>query len=161
MNMTDYFKTFSEEEKEEMDDTIIQESMDDICEALEAEILKSDATAGEKQGMLTRLRKLCNTETNIMLVGATGCGKSSTINALFSCNRQDEYVEAAKVGSRADPETRDIGRYRIGNLILWDTPGLGDGTEVDVHHKEVITELLREDDGGEEGNALIDYNTAK
>lgn len=39
-------------------------------------------------------------------------------------------------------------------MILWDTPGLGDGTEIDKHHKEVIRELLREED--EEGNALID-----
>lgn len=60
----------------------------------------------------------------------------------------------AKVGSKADPETKDIEQYKIGNLTLWDTPGLGDGTEVDEHHKELITELLREKD--EEGNALID-----
>lgn len=138
--------------------SIVKESMDEICGALEEEILKSDVSAEEKQVMLARLRKLCNTETNIMLVGATGCGKSSTINALFSCNRQEEYVEVAKVGSKADPETRDIERYRIGNLILWDTPGLGDGTEIDGHHREVITELLREVDEGEDGeeNALID-----
>ena len=150
--------SFLRETEDEMDNIIVKESMDEICEALEKEILKSDAPAEEKQIMLARLRKLCNTETNIMLVGATGCGKSSTINALFSCNMQDEYVEVAKVGSRADPETRDIERYRIGNLILWDTPGLGDGTEIDGHHREVITELLREVDEGEEGeeNALID-----
>lgn len=140
------------------EESTVKESMDEICGALEEEILKSDASAEEKQTMLARLRKLCNTETNIMLVGATGCGKSSTINALFSCNRQEEYVEVAKVGSKADPETRDIERYRIGNLILWDTPGLGDGTEIDGHHREVITELLREVDEGEDGeeNALID-----
>ena len=107
-----------------------------------------------------------------MLVGATGCGKSSTINALFavgdglegtSDEEGDEleekvpkksYVEVAKIGSKADPETKDIEKYRIGNLVLWDTPGLGDGTEIDKHHKEVITELLREED--DDGNALID-----
>ena len=108
-----------------------------------------------------------------MLVGATGCGKSSTINALFAVGENSEeaaaddedvdteekapkktYVEVAKVGSKADPETKDIEKYRIGNLVLWDTPGLGDGTEIDEHHKEVITELLREED--DDGNALID-----
>lgn len=150
--ITDYFKGVNNEKE----NFIMKESMDDICEALEEEILKSDAGQEEKQAMLARLRKLCNTETNIMLVGATGCGKSSTINALFSCNQQEEYVEVAKVGSRTDPETKDIERYRIGNLVLWDTPGLGDGTEIDEHHRNVITELLREDDGEEEGNALID-----
>lgn len=150
--ITDFLKELNFEKE----NILMKESMDDICEALEEEILKSDADQQEKQAMLARLRKLCNTETNIMLVGATGCGKSSTINALFSCNQQEEYVEVAKVGSRTDPETKDIERYRIGNLVLWDTPGLGDGIEIDEHHRNVITELLREDDGEEEGNALID-----
>lgn len=150
--ITDFLKELNFEKE----NIFMKESMDDICEALEEEILKSDADQQEKQAMLARLRKLCNTETNIMLVGATGCGKSSTINALFFCNQQEEYVEVAKVGSRTDPETKDIERYRIGNLVLWDTPGLGDGTEIDEHHRNVIAELLLEDDGEEEGNALID-----
>lgn len=152
----------------------IKDNMDDLCDILEDEILKSKTSEEEKKELLKRLRNFCNTETNIMLVGATGCGKSSTINALFAVGEQDEevseddeeeldestlapknkYVEVAKVGSRAEPETKDIEKYRIGNLVLWDTPGLGDGTEIDKHHKEVITELLREED--DNGNALID-----
>lgn len=158
----------------EVGEGTIKDNMDDLCDILEDEILKSKTTEEEKKGLLKRLRNFCNTETNIMLVGATGCGKSSTINALFAVGEQDEaiseddeeevdestpvlkkkYVEVAKVGSKADPETKDIDKYKIGNLILWDTPGLGDGTEIDEHHKEVITELLREED--EDGNALID-----
>ena len=150
----------------------IKDNMDDLCDILEDEILKSKASDEEKKELLKRLRNFCNTETNIMLVGATGCGKSSTINALFAVGEGPEeetdedddefeekpskktYVEVAKVGSKADPETKDIEKYRIGNLVLWDTPGLGDGTEIDEHHKEVITELLREED--DDGNALID-----
>lgn len=151
----------------------IKDNMDDLCDVLEDEILKSNSTEDEKKNMLKRLRSFCNTETNIMLVGATGCGKSSTINALFSVGEEEEEtvedgldedereekpkkkrVEVAKVGSKANPETKDIEKYTIGNLTLWDTPGLGDGTEVDEHHKEVITELLREKN--EDGNALID-----
>lgn len=137
----------------------MKENMDTLCDVLEEEILKSDMDEENKKLMLKRLRTLCNTETNIMLVGATGCGKSSTINALFACNQPEDtecevYVEIAKVGSKTDPETRDIEKYRIGNLILWDTPGLGDGTEIDQHHKDVIRELLEEED--EEGNLLID-----
>lgn len=152
----------------------IKDNMDDLCDILEEEILKSKATKAEKKELLKRLRQFTNTETNILLVGATGCGKSSTINALFAAGESvddnkdsddDEkleeeatvtkpYVEVAKVGSKADPETKDIEKYTIGNLVLWDTPGLGDGTEIDEHHKEVITEFLREKDS--EGNALID-----
>lgn len=150
----------------------IKDNMDDLCDILEDEILKSKSSEEEKKVLLRKLRNFCNTETNIMLVGATGCGKSSTINALFAVSggveeelyEEDDNlnkivhkkicVEVAKVGSKADPETKDIEKYRIGNLVLWDTPGLGDGTEIDEHHKEVITELLREKN--DDGNALID-----
>lgn len=152
----------------------MKDNMDDLCDILEDEILKGNSTEEEKKVLLKRLRTFCNSETNIMLVGATGCGKSSTINALFGIGNDEETfeegeeseegveaeripkkrIEVAKVGTKADPETKDIEKYKIGNLILWDTPGLGDGTEEDEHHKEVITELLREQD--EDGNALID-----
>lgn len=173
--LTDLFKSINSSLEDvlknaEAGEGTIKDNMDDLCDILEEEILKSKTTEEEKKLLLKRLRNFCNTETNIMLVGATGCGKSSTINALFAVGEQDEeggedldestqlpkkkYVEIAKVGSKADPETKDIEKYRIGNLILWDTPGLGDGTEIDEHHKEVITELLREQDA--DGNALID-----
>ena len=56
----------------------IKDNMDDLCDILEDEILKSKSSAEEKKALLKRLRNFCNTETNIMLVGATGCGKSST-----------------------------------------------------------------------------------
>ncbi|OON85164.1 hypothetical protein BXO88_13945 [Oribacterium sp. C9] len=146
--------------------------MNDLRDILEDEIINSKSTDDEKKILLKRLRTFCDTETNIMLVGATGCGKSSTINALFSCgdskqsaedNEQKDgldpkissvTVEVAKVGSKADPETKDIEKYRIGNLVLWDTPGFGDGTELDKHHKELITDLLR--DKNDKGEALID-----
>ena len=161
----------------------IKDNMDDLCDILENEIIKSKNSDEEKQRLLKRLRTFCNTETNIMLVGATGCGKSSTINALFAANLNEDntsseeepdfddideetgkfkqslnisnaYVEVAKVGSKSDPETKDIEKYTIGNLVLWDTPGLGDGTEIDEHHKMVISELLDRQD--EDGKQLID-----
>ena len=130
----------------------IKDNMEDLRDILEDEILKNKSSMEEKKVLLKRLRTFCDTETNIMLVGATGCGKSSTINALFAVGENKK--EVAKVGSKSEPETKDIEKYRIGNLILWDTPGFGDGTEVDEHHKKVIKELLEEVDDA--GNALID-----
>ena len=177
--MEHFFKDFNSSfedllKSEEAGQGTIKDNMDDLYDILEDEILKSKTSEGEKKELLKRLRNFCNTETNIMLVGATGCGKSSTINALFAVGEQGEEVyeddeeeldesilatqkkriEVAKVGTKADPETKDIEKFTIGKLVLWDTPGLGDGTEIDEHHKEVITELLREED--DEGNALID-----
>ncbi len=144
-----------------------------LYDILANEILKSESSEEEKTTSLARLRTFCDTDTNIMLVGATGCGKSSTINALFAYGNETtevadsdsedgedvivarpRYDEVAKVGSKAAPETKGVEKYHIGNLVLWDTPGLGNGTEIDEHNKKVITELLREEDSV--GNALID-----
>lgn len=52
-----------------------------------------------------------------MITGATGCGKSSTINAMFN-------TDVAEVGMGVDPETMDIRKYELDNLILWDENGL-------------------------------------
>ena len=91
--------------------------------------------------------KLKDKKINLMITGPTGCGKSSTINALFNS-------EVAKVGVGVDPETMDIAKYELGNLVLWDSPGLGDGKEADNRHaKNIINKLLEVDFNG---NALID-----
>lgn len=82
-----------------------------------------------------------------MITGATGCGKSSTINAMFD-------TEVAKVGVGVDPETMEIEKYELDNLVLWDTPGLGDGKEADNRHAKNIIKKLSEVD--ENGDALID-----
>lgn len=70
-----------------------------------------------------------------MITGSTGCGKSSTINALFDKN-------IAKVGQGVDPETQYIEKHELDNLVLWDSPGLGDSVSKDVEHGKKIIELL-------------------
>ena len=51
----------------------------------------SDMSLSEKNERLSRLIKMREKKANIMLVGSTGSGKSSTINALFS-------MQVAEVG---------------------------------------------------------------
>lgn len=81
-----------------------------------------------------------------MITGATGSGKSSTINALFA-------TEVATVGVGVDPETDTVEKYELENLTIWDTPGLGDGAS-DEKNRDMILRKLSETD--EEGHALID-----
>ncbi len=97
--------------------------------------------------VLKHIDRLNHEEINIMLIGATGAGKSSTINALLG-------REIAKIGTGVQPETMDIRKYGVGNLIFWDTPGLGDGRYADQEHSKKIIDKLNELD--KDGRPLID-----
>ena len=120
---------------------------ENIYEAIQDDILHAAISEEDKKKMLKNVMRLKEQKMNIMITGATGCGKSSTINAMFD-------TEVAKVGVGADPETMEIEKYELDNLVLWDTPGLGDGKEADNRHAKNIIEKLSEVD--ENGNALID-----
>lgn len=118
-----------------------------FMEDLSKQIRDAHMPEKEKNMMLKQFLKQKEEKLNIMITGATGCGKSSTINALFGENK-------AKVGMGADPETMEITKYNLDNVILWDSPGLGDGKEADIKHsKNIINKLLERD---ENGDYLID-----
>ena len=151
----EYLHGMKAEKKERGRKGDAQASIDRICEQVEEQLLAENVDVSEQEAILKNIRRFCDTQTNIMLVGATGCGKSSTINALFACGQEEaDCIQVAKVGTRADPETKSIEKYEIGNLVLWDTPGLGDGREEDEGHARLIRELLWEEQ--EDGEALID-----
>lgn len=120
---------------------------ENIYEAMQNDIMNSNLNEEVKRKMLNNVIRLKPQKVNIMITGSTGCGKSSTINALFD-------TEIAKVGVGVDPETMDIERYELDNLVLWDTPGLGDGKENDKRHAANIIKKLSEKDAN--GNAVID-----
>lgn len=118
-----------------------------IYDLLEEEIMSSDVSDADKTKKLSRLLRIRGKKVNIMLAGATGSGKSSTINALFN-------MEVAKIGVGVDPETDCIAKYELDNLIIWDTPGLGDGVENDERITRDIIKKLNELD--EDLNPVID-----
>lgn len=120
---------------------------ENIFQAMEQDIMESSISEQEKALLLKNVMRLKEKKINILMTGATGCGKSSTINALFN-------TEVATVGVGVDPETMEIEKYELDNMTLWDTPGLGDGKEADNRHAKNIIRKLSEMDS--EGNALID-----
>lgn len=143
----------SDEEIENIEEEVKKDNLErkepkkSIYVMLEEEIMSLDISDKEKAKRLSRLIKVRNQKVNIMLTGSTGAGKSSTINALFN-------MDVAKVGVGVDPETTLIEKFELDNLIIWDTPGLGDGVESDERIKRSILEKLSELD--ENGNPLID-----
>ena len=119
----------------------------DLLKEFENIIMKEKMNENIKEKLLGNLLKLKKEKVNLMVTGATGCGKSSTINALFG-------VEVAKVGTSVEPETMEIEKYELDNLVIWDTPGLDDGKEADNRHSKRMIDKLYEKD--ENGNLLID-----
>lgn len=120
------------------------EVINDVLEGIN----NDEALSEEDKIRLTqKFQELKKKKLNILITGATGCGKSSTINAMF--NR-----EVAKVGIGVDPETMEIKKFNLKNMVLWDSPGLGDGKEADNRHAKNIISKLNEKD--EDGKALID-----
>lgn len=90
------------------------------------------------------IKQLLDKEVNVLIVGATGVGKSSTIKALFDIN--------VEVGGGMNPLTMEISKYSKDNLTIYDSPGLGE--EKDEEHKKKIQDLLYKKDRN--GDMLID-----
>lgn len=142
------FKSVEEEVGKENKRMAKEKKMDSsIFDKLEEDIMKSELEEAEKTKRISQIHQMKDREVNIMLVGATGAGKSSTINALFD-------MEVAKVGMDVNPETSLIEKYELENFNIWDTPGLGDSIEADEETIENIIAKLNETN--DDGELLID-----
>ena len=122
-------------------------TFENLDQTIEELVKNVDVTADERYQLLRKWREAKQQKLNILITGATGSGKSSTINALFN-------MEVAKVGTSPNPETMDIKKYELGSMTLWDSPGLGDGKEADIRHAHNIIDKLNERD--RHGDYLID-----
>lgn len=118
--------------------------LDSISSEIEAD---NNQVISDRDILLKNIEQLKQQKLNILFVGATGVGKSSTINAIFN-------TEVAKVGYSVDPETATIQKFEIDNMVLWDTPGLGDNPEKDKRYAVEIANALKAKDNN--GQLVVD-----
>lgn len=89
----------------------------------------------------------------IAIIGFTGVGKSSTINALFNAGREISDVRACTkevaevygdITPYLIPGASDISEYRgsRGNVIVYDMPGLGEDVDADRLYSEMYRRVL-------------------
>lgn len=123
------------------------DSMECLSEPCSIQVASDQYRYAEIASKLTRIGHY---PLDVCLLGGTGAGKSSKLNAFLN-------GEVAKVGYGPDPETIDIKSYSLSEqLRFWDVPGLGDGVNKDVHHSKKIIDLLSSRIQNDLGNRFID-----
>lgn len=95
----------------------------------------------QRQIKLTETRKIfeniSNNRIRMYVLGVTGCGKSSVINAILNKDIETKNI-FSPVGYGSAPETQTFVSVKYKNLTIIDTPGLGDSPRKD---SETIKEI--------------------
>lgn len=105
---------------------------------------------GVDRNKLVELREAAvaelNTPPRIAIIGSTGAGKSSTLNAMFNAGFGIDHVRACT--QQAEELHIDISAMdgANGSIILYDMPGLGEDIDADESHKITYQKVLRECD---------------
>lgn len=82
----------------------------------------------------------------IAVIGETGVGKSSTLNAMFNAGLQVDHVRACtKKSEKLNIPVNEI-KGLNGSVIIYDMPGLGEDIDADEFHKNTYRKVLRKCD---------------
>lgn len=101
---------------------------------------------GDRQKLEASLVQQLDSELNtppvIAVVGKTGVGKTSTINALFGTDLPISHVEpCTKTDQRLELTATQL-QGRSGDIVVYDMPGLGEDIEADEYHKQTYARVI-------------------
>jgi uncharacterized protein len=82
----------------------------------------------------------------IAIIGSSGVGKSSTINALFGTSLPVSHTRAATRHAVEIPVEGEIVEGAKGDLILYDMPGIGEDIDKDEEYEEIYRRIIAQCD---------------
>ena len=121
-------------------DILIQNSNKSSVAQPKIRVISNLFSGGKAYEKRLRIAELTSKRCSAILIGSTGSGKSSIINAIREISGLDKNG-GAEIGL-IEPTTKSITPYKIKELTLWDTPGLGESPSKDIETIESITKWL-------------------
>jgi uncharacterized protein len=119
-------------------------------------LLKSESVSVEQRNNISAaLQKRYQAEISklpkIAIIGPTGVGKSSTINALFGSDLPVSDTKAGtRLPSKIEISTKSFKPKKVqgekGDFILYDMPGIGEDIEKDKEYEDIYRQIISQCD---------------
>jgi uncharacterized protein len=120
-------------------------ALDRIVEKYKSRYAPSDLSEEDGAKALDLMKEYAMAElqkpTHIAVIGKTGVGKTSTVNALFGTDWEISHVRAATKDEQVFIYENERGRLKISDL-----PGFGEDIETEDLHRDIYKRVLGECD---------------